>query len=130
MTTTTTTPTAQPTVEQIMAGMSAGLGGKAVPPMIQLAATVMPDMVLRQAQDSGFAMPKEGGALPEMTRTILLLGIALATGSDCVANLVNKAKAQGIDDGVLLETFKIARFAEATRVFNNAVPLLTQLSGK
>jgi hypothetical protein len=25
----------------------------------------------------------------------LLLGIALATGSDCVENLVNKAKAQG-----------------------------------
>ena len=127
---TTTTPTAQPTVDQIMAGMSAGLGGKAIPPMIQLAATVMPDMVLRQAQDSGFAMPKEGGALAEEVRTILLLGIAMATGSDCVENLVNKAKAQGIDDAKLLETFKIARFAEATRVFNNAVPLFSQLAGK
>ncbi|NMM25459.1 MAG: carboxymuconolactone decarboxylase family protein [Phycicoccus sp.] len=127
---TTTTPTAQPTVDQVMAGMSAGLGGKAVPPMIQLTATVMPDMVLRQAQDSGFAMPKEGGALAEETRTILLLGIALATGNDCVENLVNKAKAQGIDDDKLLETLKIARFAEATRVFNNAVPLLAQLTGK
>lgn len=79
----TTTPAAQPTVDQIMAGMSAGLGGEAVPVMIQLAAAVMPDMVLRQAQDSGFAMPKEGGALAEETRTILLLGVALATGSDC-----------------------------------------------
>lgn len=127
---TNTSSTAQPTVDQIMAGMSAGLGGKAVPPMIQLAATVMPDMVLRQAQDSGFAMPKEGGALAEETRTILLLGIALATGSDCVENLVNKAKAQGIDDAKLLETLKIARFAEATRVFNNAVPLLAQLGGE
>ncbi|NYI40538.1 hypothetical protein [Demequina lutea] len=127
---TTTSSTSQPTVDQIVAGMSAGLGGKAVPPMIQLAATVMPDMVLRQAQDSGFAMPKEGGALAEETRTILLLGIALATGSDCVENLVNKAKAQGIDDATLLETFKIARFAEATRVFNNAVPLLARLAGE
>ena len=127
---TTTAPTAQPTVAQVMAGMSAGLGGKAVPLMIQLAATVMPDMVLRQAQDSGFAMPKESGALTEETRTILLLGIALATGSDCVENLVNKAKAQGIDDDKLLETLKIARFAEATRVFNNAVPLLAQLAEK
>jgi len=127
---TNTSSTAQPTVDQIMAGMSAGLGGKAVPPMIQLAATVMPDMVLRQAQDSGFAMPKEGGALAEETRTILLLGITLATGSDCVENLVNKAKAQGIDDAKLLETLKIARFAEATRVFNNAVPLLAQLGGE
>lgn len=126
----TTTPAAQPTVDQIMAGMSAGLGGEAVPVMIQLAAAVMPDMVLRQAQDSGFAMPKEGGALAEETRTILLLGVALATGSDCVENLVNKAKAQGIDDAKLLETFKIARFAEATRVFNNAVPLFAKLAGK
>jgi alkylhydroperoxidase/carboxymuconolactone decarboxylase family protein YurZ len=127
---TTTTPSVQPTVEQILAGMSAGLGGKAVPPMIQLAATVLPDMVLRQAQDSGFAMPKDGGALAEETRTILLLGIALATGSGCVENLVNKAKAQGIDDAALLETFKIARYAEATRVFNNAVPLLARLAGE
>lgn len=126
----TTTAAAQPTVDQIMAGMSAGLGGEAVPLMIQLAAAVMPDMVLRQAQDSGFAMPKEGGALAEETRTILLLGVALATGSDCVENLVNKAKAQGIDDAKLLETFKIARFAEATRVFNNAVPLFAKLAGK
>ena len=126
----TTTPAAQPTVDQIMAGMSAGLGGEAVPVMIQLAAAVMPNMVLRQAQDSGFAMPKEGGALAEETRTILLLGVALATGSDCVENLVNKAKAQGIDDAKLLETFKIARFAEATRVFNNAVPLFAKLAGK
>ena len=126
----TTTAAAQPTVDQIMAGMSAGLGGEAVPVMIQLAAAVMPNMVLRQAQDSGFAMPKEGGALAEETRTILLLGVALATGSDCVENLVNKAKAQGIDDAKLLETFKIARFAEATRVFNNAVPLFAKLAGK
>ena len=126
----TTTAAAQPTVDQIMAGMSAGLGGEAVPLMIQLAAAVMPDMVLRHAQDSGFAMPKEGGALAEETRTILLLGVALATGSDCVENLVNKAKAQGIDDAKLLETFKIARFAEATRVFNNAVPLFAKLAGK
>lgn len=53
-----------------------------------------------------------------------------ATGSDCVENLVNKAKAQGIDDAKLLETLKIARFTEATRVFNNAVPLLAQLAGE
>lgn len=127
--TTTATPT-PPTVEQVMAGMSAGLGGKPIPTMIQLAATAMPAMVLRQAQDSGFAMPKEGGALTEETRTILLLAVALAAGSDCVENLVNRAKAQGIDEAKLLETFKIARFAEATRVFNNAVPLFAELAGK
>jgi alkylhydroperoxidase/carboxymuconolactone decarboxylase family protein YurZ len=129
MTTTTTTTTTQPTLDQVLAGMSASLGGK-VPPMVELAATVMPDMVFRHAQDSGFAMPKDGGALAEETRTILLLGIALATGSHCVENLLNKAKAQGIDDAKILETFKVARFAEATRVFNNAEPLFAKLAGK
>jgi alkylhydroperoxidase/carboxymuconolactone decarboxylase family protein YurZ len=73
-------------------------------------------------------MPKEGGALPEETRTLLLLGIALATGSNCVENLMNKAKVQGIDTAKILETFKIARFAESTRVFNNAEPLFAKLT--
>jgi len=122
--------TTQPTVEQVLAGMSASLGGNSVPPMVQLAAQVMPDMVFKHAQDSGFAMPKEGGALAEETRTLLLLGIALATGSHCVENLMNKAKAQKIDDAKILETFKIARFAEATRVFNNAEPLFARLAGE
>ena len=75
-------------------------------------------------------MPKEGGALAEETRTLLLLGIALATGSHCAENLMNKAKAQKIDDAKILETFKIARFAEATRVFNNAEPLFARLTGE
>ena len=123
------TTTTQPTVEQIMAGMSAGLGGKAVPPMIQLAATVMPDMVLRQAQDSGFAMPKdETGVLSEETRTLIYLGVALATGSRaCVEAMTNKAHVLGIESSKLLETFKIARFAEATRVLGNAEPLFAAL---
>ena len=129
-TTNTTTPTSPPTLDQVLAGMSASLGGNSVPRMVQLAAQVMPEMVFRHAQDSGFAMPKEDGALAEETRTLLLLGIALATGSHCVENLVNKAKAQGIDDAEVLETFKIARFAEATRVFNNTVPLFAKLAGE
>ena len=56
--------------------------------------------------------------------------LACVGGSHCVENLVNKAKAQGIDDAKVLETFKIARFAEATRVFNNAVPLFAKLAGE
>lgn len=126
---TTTTTTAQPTLDQVLTGMSAALGGH-LPRMVELAATVLPELVFKHAQDSGFAMPKEGGALTEETRTILLLGIALATGSHCVENLVNKAQTQGIDDAKILETVKIARFAEATRVFNNAEPVLAKLARK
>ena len=58
---------------------------------------------------------------------LMLLGIALATGSHCVEGLMNKAKVQNIDQAKILETVKIARFAEATRVFNNAEQVLAQL---
>jgi len=126
MTTEPTTVPAQPTLEQVLAGMSAQVGGH-LPRMVELAAKVMPEMVFKHAQDGGFAMPKEGGALPEETRTLMLLGIALATGSHCVEGLIHKAKAQNIEAAKILETVKIARFAEATRVFNNAEPILAQL---
>jgi len=129
MTTLTTEPTpmpAQPTVEQVLAGMAAQVGGQ-LPRMVELAATVMPEMVFKHAQDGGFAMPKEGGALTEETRTLMLLGIALATGSHCVEGLMHKANAQNIEKAKILETVKIARFAEATRVFNNAETVLAQL---
>jgi len=129
MTTMTTEPTpmpVQPTVEQVLAGMSTQVGGH-LPRMVELAATVMPEMVLKHAQDGGFAMPREGGALPEETRTLMLLGIALATGSHCVEGLMHKAKVLEIDNAKILETVKIARFAEATRVFNNAEHVLAHL---
>ncbi len=87
----------------------------------------MPDMVFKHAQDSGFAMPKEGGALTEETRTLMLLAIALATGSRCVEGLMGKADVLNIEKAKILETFKIARFSEATRVFHNAETVLAQL---
>jgi alkylhydroperoxidase/carboxymuconolactone decarboxylase family protein YurZ len=84
-------------------------------------------MVVKHAQDSGFAMPKDGGALTEETHTLMLLAIALATGSPCIDGLVNKALASNIERPKILETIRIARFAEATRVFQNAEHVLAQL---
>lgn len=128
MTTTTTQANLadQPTLEQVLGGMSAALGGH-LPGMVQVAATAMPDMVFKHAQDSGFAMPKEGGALTEETRTLMLLAIALATGSRCVEGLMGKTKVLNIEKAKILETVKIARFSEATRVFHNAETVLAQL---
>jgi len=40
---------------------------------------------------------------------------------------MHKANAQNIEKAKILETVKIARFAEATRVFNNAETVLAQL---
>ena len=125
---TTQTP---PTVDQILANMAISLNGH-VPPSVQYAATVMPEMVLRHVQDSGFAMPKDdNGTLTEETRTLIYLGIALATGSHaCIEAMTNKAQALEIASAKLLETFKIARFAEATRVLGNAEPLLAALDAQ
>lgn len=75
-------------------------------------------------------MPKDDtGALTGERRTLIYLGVALATGSRaCVEAMTNKAYTLGIDAAKLLETFKIARFAEATRVLGNAEPLLAALA--
>ena len=122
--------TTQPTLDQVLTGMSASLNGT-LPPSVQLAATVMPDMVLEHARNSGFAMPKQGGSLTDETRTLIYLGIALATGSHaCVEAMMNKAQAQHIEKAQILETFKIARFAEATRVLGNAEHLFAQLAAE
>jgi alkylhydroperoxidase/carboxymuconolactone decarboxylase family protein YurZ len=122
-----TTPAA-PTVEQVLANMTNSLNGQ-VPPSVRHAVTVMPEIVVRHAQDSAFAMPAEGGALTNETRTLIYLGIALATGSGaCIEAMTNKAQGLGIESAKLLETFKIARFAEATRVLGNAEPLLAALA--
>jgi alkylhydroperoxidase/carboxymuconolactone decarboxylase family protein YurZ len=118
---------AAPTVDQVAANITRSLNGQ-LPPAIQHAVTVMPEMVMRHAQDSAFAMPAEGGALSNETRTLIYLGIALATGSRaCIEAMTNKAQGLGIESAKLLETFRIARYAEATRVLGNAEPLLAAL---
>ncbi|MGB3956071.1 MAG: carboxymuconolactone decarboxylase family protein [Brooklawnia sp.] len=119
-----------PTTDQILASITASLG--TVPVAAQLAGEVAPKFLLRHVQDSGFAMPKDGsGALTEETRTLIYLAVALATGSRaCVEAMTNKANGLQIDPAKLLETFKIARFAEATRILGNAEPLLASLKSQ
>ena len=118
---------AQPTPKDVLAQMGRSMGGR-VPRAIELAATALPEMVLEQARRSGYAMPPEGGALTEETRTLISFGIALATGSHaCVEAMLNKSETLGISAGALAETFKIARYAEATRVVGNAELLFERL---
>lgn len=114
-------------VEQTLAGMSMQMGGK-LPRSAELAAEVMPEMILEHAADNGFAMPKEGGALDAETRTLVYLGIALATGSQaCIEAMMNKAHVLNIPKEKILETYKISRFAEATRVMGNAEKVFQHL---
>jgi alkylhydroperoxidase/carboxymuconolactone decarboxylase family protein YurZ len=110
----------QPTTEQILSMMKSAMDGK-LPRAIELAGEVFPEMVAEHAHSSAFAMPPQSGALEAETRTLIYLGIALATGSKaCIEAMMNKAKIQKISKEGILETFKIARYAEATRVVGNA----------
>lgn len=116
----------KPTTEQILSMMKGAMDGK-LPKAIELAGEVFPEFVSEQALSSAFAMP-ENGALEAETRTLIYLGVALATGSKaCIEAMMNKAKMQQISKEKILETLKIARYAEATRVFGNGEIVLEHL---
>lgn len=118
--------TKQPTTEQILSMMKGAMNGK-LPKAIELAGEVFPEFVAEQARSSAFAMP-QNGALEVETRTLIYLGVALATGSKaCIEAMMNKAKIQQISKEKILETLKIARYAEATRVIGNAEIVLEHL---
>jgi len=118
--------TQQPTTEQILSMMKGAMDGK-LPKAIELAGEVFPEFVAEQARSSAFAMP-QNGALDAETRTLIYLGVALATGSKaCIEAMMNKAKMQQISKEKILETLKIARYAEATRVIGNAEIVLEHL---
>ncbi len=75
-----------------------------------------------QIRSNVFAMP-ENGALENETRTLIYLGVAIATGSKtCI-----KAKAQNISKEKLIETYKIVRYAESSRVMGNAEQLFEDI---
>ena len=100
-------------MEQILAGMSKQMDRK-LPRSAQLADEVMSEMILEHAEDIGFAMPKEGGAL--------------ATGSQAsIEAMMNKAHVLNISKEKILETYKISRFAEATRAMGNAEKVFQHL---
>lgn len=116
----------QPSTEQILSMMKGAMNGK-LPKAIELAGDVFPEFVVEQARSSTFAMP-QNGALEAETRTLIYLGVALATGSKaCIEAMMNKAKMQQISKEKILETVKIARYAEATRVIGNAEIVLEHL---
>lgn len=114
------------TQERIFQAMKANLG-EGLPEAIPLLLEKAPSLLLEHGRSWSFAMPEEG-ALDEKTRTLILLGIALATGSEsCVRAMAHRAKGLGISKEALLETLKIARLAQANAVLGHATPLLEVL---
>jgi alkylhydroperoxidase/carboxymuconolactone decarboxylase family protein YurZ len=122
--------TQQPTTEQILSMMKGAMDGK-LPKAIELAGEVFPEFVAEQARSSAFAMPPQNGALDAETRTLIYLGVALATGSNaCIEAMMNKSKMQNIAKEKILETVKIARYAEATRVIGHAAIVFEHLKAQ
>ena len=116
----------KPTIEQILSKMKGSMNDE-LPKVIELASQKMPEMLYEQIRSNMFAMPEEG-ALSNETRTLIYLGIALATGSKtCIKAMLNKAKAQNISKEKLIETYKVTRYAEASRVMGNAEMLFEAL---
>lgn len=114
------------THEQVPKAMQANLG-EGLPEAIPLLAEKAPGLLLEHGRNWTFAMP-EKGALDEKTRTLILLGIALATGSaSCVKAMAHRAKRLGIPKEALLETLKIARQAQVNAVLGHTTPLLEVL---
>lgn len=115
-------PALAPSAEQVLDQMRATLG--AVPVVVEKSLSADPTLVLEHARSKGYAMPPEGGALDEETRTLIYLAVALATSNHaCTQAMAQKARSESIASPKLLEAFHIARLAQATAVLGNAEPV-------
>ena len=113
-------------VEEIIEFMKSNMEGE-LPRPAELASEIIPEMIIEHKHSRMFAMPKDG-AIDNEHRILIYLGIALATGStSCVKAMTNKAITFKISKEKILETFKIARYAEASRVFGNAEAMFEKL---
>jgi alkylhydroperoxidase/carboxymuconolactone decarboxylase family protein YurZ len=116
----------EPTVEQILGMMRQMMGS--LPAAIEKAAQVDESLVREHVRSRGYAMPP-GGALDDETRTLLYLASAIAGGSRaCIEAMANRAKTQKIAREKVLEAFRIARFALATKAIGDAESLFDSLA--
>ena len=115
----------QPTVEEVFSIMKQTMGS--VPAAIEKAAKVDDSVLYEHLRSRAYAMPKDG-ALDDEMRTLIYLAAALAAGSKaCIQAMSNKARVQGIAPEKILETFRITRFALATKVIGDAEAVFASL---
>jgi len=115
----------QPTVEEAFAMMRQTMGF--IPAAIEKAAKVEDSVLYEHLRSRAYAMPKDS-ALDDETRTLIYLAAALAAGSKaCIHAISNKARMQGVAPAKILETFRITRFALATKVMGDAEAIFESL---
>ncbi len=116
----------EPTIEQVLGMMRQMMGS--LPAAMEKAARVDESLVREHVRSRGYAMPA-GGVLDDETRTLLYLASAIAAGSRaCIDAMANRAKTQKIARAKVLEAFRIARFALATKAIGEAESLFESLS--
>ena len=116
----------RPSTEEIFGMMKQTMGS--VPAAIEKAAKVDGSVLEEHMRSRAYAMPKDG-ALDDETRTLIYLAAALAAGSKaCIQAMSNKARMQGIPKEKIMETFRITRFALATKVIGDAEAVFESLT--
>jgi alkylhydroperoxidase/carboxymuconolactone decarboxylase family protein YurZ len=121
------TQTKQPSAQDLLAKMRAGMGR--VPAAIEKSTVVDEGLIQEHMRSRMYAMPADG-ALDEQTRTLIYLAAALAGSSPaCVRAMADKIVQQGIPANKVLETVHIVRFAMATRIIGDAEPVFDALVG-
>lgn len=117
------------TANEILDMMREGMGQ--VPAAIEKSVRVDPGLIQEHVRSKAYAMPPEGGAMDEETRTMIYLAAALAAGSTtCIQAMANKIAQQGMSAAKTLETVHIVRFAMTSKVIGDAEAVFGALANK
>ena len=115
----------KPTVEQVLQAMTQNLGEEPMP--MVLMSKVIPDMVLRQAQDRKFVFDLPH--IPAKYKQLIMIAVAASVSSHlCTKTFVKIAKRAGVSKGEIGEAIIAARFALASTVFASAAEGLEYLA--
>jgi len=117
------------TANEILDMMRKGMGQ--VPAAIEKSVQVDPGLIQEHVRSKAYAMPPEGGAMDEETRTMIYLAATLAAGSStCIQAMANKIAQQGMSAAKALETVHIVRFAMTSKVIGDAEAVFGALANK
>ena len=115
----------KPTLEQVLQMMAENLGEEPRP--MVLMSKVIPDMVLKQAQDRRFVFDLPH--IPAKYKHLIMIAVAAAVSSHlCTETFIKIAKRSGVSKEEIGEAIVAARFALASTVFASAVEGLEALT--
>jgi AhpD family alkylhydroperoxidase len=113
----------KPRVEEVLVQMEKNMGEKPKP-MIALAKCI-PEMVIKQAEDSKFVM--ELPSIPAKYKNLIMMAVAAATASSKAASVFGMmAKRSGASKEEIAEAIIVARMALANTVLLNSSEALEQ----